>query len=123
MRTSEGARRVILEAAAFVCVLCLTAANAGAQEADAVFDAEQNLGRKVDADLVLGDVEPLGELGDVLRHECGDLLVEERHTDVPAGHDLLRELADDLAELDREEGAAEPSAIYHTNIRGGGYYH
>ncbi len=63
--------------------------------------------RQVDADLVLGHVEPLGELGDVLRHEGGDLLVEEGHADVTAGHDLLRELPDHLAELDREQCAAD----------------
>ncbi|OEI69241.1 hypothetical protein Cus16_1080 [Curtobacterium sp. ER1/6] len=62
--------------------------------------------RQVDADLVLGDVEALGELGDVLRQEHRDLLVEERDADVATRDDLLRELTDDLAELDREQGTA-----------------
>lgn len=63
--------------------------------------------RQVDPDLVDGDVEALGEGGDVLRHQGGLLVVEERDPDVAAGHDLGRELPDDLSELHREQGAAD----------------
>ena len=63
--------------------------------------------REVDLHLVDGDVEALAERGDVLRQERRLLLVEQRDADVAARDDLGGELADDLAELHGEQGAAD----------------
>ena len=62
---------------------------------------------EVELDLVGRDVEPVAEARDVLRDERGLAVRQQGDADVAAGDDLVRELADDLAELHREQGAAD----------------
>ena len=65
--------------------------------------------REVQPHLLDRHLEPAGEAFHVLRHERRLALfaVEQRDADVAAGDHLLRQLPHDLAELHREEGAAD----------------
>ena len=63
--------------------------------------------RDVERELVVGDLEVATEVREVLRQDRGDAVGHDRDADIPAADDLLREVADDLAELRGEERSAD----------------
>ena len=61
----------------------------------------------VQRELVVGDLEVAAEVGEVLGQDRGLAVGHDRDADIPAADDLLREVADDLAELRREQRSAD----------------
>ena len=61
----------------------------------------------VQRELVVGDLEVATEVGEVLRQDRGHAVGHDRDADIAAADDLLREVADDLAELRGEERSAD----------------
>ena len=63
--------------------------------------------RDVQRELVIGDLEVAAEVGEVLGQDRRVAVGHERDADIAAADDLLREVADDLAELGGEQRAAD----------------
>ena len=76
-------------------------------------------GGRVQGELVVGDLEVAPEVGEVLGEDRGLAVGHQRDADIAAAHDLFGEVADDLAELRREQRAADraheaPGSLHET---------